>query len=152
MNLALESFADNPIIDELVSWPPRPQRIVSIRACNTLFRKPFIEVVLQDGETFHRHFERNAFSQHWAEACVILDAITSIDLISDFDFAPLAKPEALRQKVLQCRDECIEESTEMYREGMYEQFLMQFGPDCKNLPSDTIENINVARRQLGITE
>lgn len=152
MNLALENFADNPIIDELVIWPPRPEPMLSIRACSVLFRKPFIEVVMQGGETFHRHFERNAFGQHWAEACVILEAITTVELISDFEFTPLANPEALRQKVLQSRDECIEESTEMYREGMYEQFLMQFGADCKNLPAETLEHMRDARRQLGIAE
>ena len=56
MNLALDQLADNPIIDELVVWPPRGQRIVRIRACNVLFRKPFIEVTLADGEIFQRHF------------------------------------------------------------------------------------------------
>ena len=58
MNLALDEFADNPIIDELMRWPPRDQAMRSIRACNVLFRKPFIEVQLADGDVFQRHFSR----------------------------------------------------------------------------------------------
>ena len=42
MNLALERYADNPIIEELVCWPPRARRMISIRAGNVLFRKPFV--------------------------------------------------------------------------------------------------------------
>jgi len=42
VNLLLDEYADNPVIDELVFRPPKKQRIVSIRACSVLFRKPFI--------------------------------------------------------------------------------------------------------------
>lgn len=148
MNLALEYFADNPIIDELVCWPPRAQRIRSLRACSVLFRKPFIEIEMQDGELIHRHFERQGFAAHWAEASVILETITGIELKAEFDYRPLADPEPLRRRVLEARAECIEEVEQMFAEGMYEQFLMQFGEDCKNLPAGISDKLAQARRAL----
>jgi hypothetical protein len=148
MNLALERYADNPIIDELVCWPPRNRRIESIRACCVLFRRPFIEVEIEGGEIFQRHFARASFASYWAEACVILESITSIKLISEFNFEPVDDAEQLVQRVLVDREECIEESNQMFDEGMYEQFLMQYGEDCKNLPPDTVQRIARARRQL----
>ena len=152
MNLTLDRYADNPIIDELVCWPPRQHKINSVRACSVMFRKPFIEVEIEQGEIFQRHFMRESFAGYWAEACVILDTITSIKLISDFNFNPLANPEKLAQEVLACRDECIEESNLMFDQGMYAQFLLQYGEDCKNLPRETIEKITYARQQLGNTK
>ena len=64
MNLALEEFADNPIIDELLRWPPRSERMLSVRACNVMFRKPSFEVKLADGEVFQRHLPRPEFGAH----------------------------------------------------------------------------------------
>lgn len=151
MNLVLDQYADNPIVDELVFWPPKSYRIKSVRACSSMFRKPFIEVELEDGDSFHRHFARDSFAQFWAEACVILGTLTGIELISDFSFKPLAQSEKLEQRVLASRDECIEESNLMYDQGMYAQFLMQYGEDCKNLPSDTLQRIAYAKDQLGLT-
>ena len=148
MNLALEYFADNPIIDELVCWPPRARRIRRLRAASVLFRPPFIEIEMDDGEMIQRHFERASFARYWAEACVILAAITSIELVSEFEVAPVADAEGLRQRVFEARDECIEESNQMYDEGMYEQFLMQFGKDCKDLPEDTQERLARASAAL----
>ena len=150
MNLALDELADNPIIDELVVWPPREQRMISIRACSALFRKPFIEVEMEGGEIFQRHFARESFARFWAEACVILKTITSIELVSDFSFEPISDPEKLVREVLANRDECIDESNLMFDEGMYEQFLMQYGEDCENLPRDTVQRIAHAREQLGM--
>ncbi|MDH3221262.1 MAG: hypothetical protein OEO19_17160 [Gammaproteobacteria bacterium] len=151
MNLALERYADNPIIDELVCWPPRSRRILSVRACNVLFRKPFIEVTLGDGEVFQRHFARESFARYWAETIVILDTITRIETISDFRFAAMPEPQKLAREVLENRAECIEECDAMFTEGMYEQFLMQYGEDCKNLPPDTRHKIDHARGALGLS-
>lgn len=148
MNLALEEFADNPIIDELLRWPPREKRMQSIRACSVLFRKPFIEVQLGDGEVFQRHFARPEFGAHWAEASVILQTLTGAEIISEFDFVPLSNPDELVQRVLDCRAECIAEADLMYEQGMYGQYLHQFGPDCRNLPPDTLERIEHARAEL----
>lgn len=152
MNLALDHYADNPIIDELVFWPPKSRRIKSLRAASALFRKPFIEVELEGGEVFQRHFARDSFARFWAEACVILDTLTRIELISDFTFQPVAEPEKLQQRVLATRDECIEESNKMFEQGMFAQFLMQYGEDCKDLPAATQQKINHARDQLGLTK
>jgi len=148
MNLALDHLADNPIIDELVFWPPRPRRIKSVRACNVMFRKPFIEVEFEGGEVIQRHFARDSFANYWAEASVILDTLTIIELISDFNFKAVSEPEKLVQRVLQTRDECIAESDLMFEQEMYAQFLMQYGEDCKNLPARTLQRIAQARQQL----
>jgi hypothetical protein len=152
MNLALERYADNPIIDELVCWPPKPQRIKSIRAGNVLFRKPFIEVEMEGGEIYQRQFVRDSFPGFWAQACVILETVTDIKLVSDFGFAPVADRAGLVADVLANRDECIGESNQMFEEGMYEQFLMQYGEDCANLPADALRKIAHARQQLGLSE
>ena len=151
MNLALERHADNPIIDELVCWPPRPCRIESIRACCVLFRKPFIEIQMADGEVIHRHFSRQSFARYWAEACVILELVTSIKLVSDFSFETVSDREKLEREVLANREECIEESEQMYAEGMYHQFLMQYGEDCKNLPPESLQKLTHAKQQPGQT-
>ncbi len=144
MNLALDQLADNPIIDELVVWPPRNQRIISLRACSVMFRKPFIEVTLADGEVFQRHFPRPSFGKYWAEVVVILETLTRIKLVSDFSFDAVADREELVARVLACRDESIVEADQMFEEGMYAQFLMQFGEDCANLPAEVVQRIAIA--------
>ncbi len=148
MNLALERYADNPIIDELVCWPPRSRRMDSVRAGNVLFRKPFIEVEMEGGEIFQRQFARDSFASFWAEACVILETMTRIKLISEFSFDPVVDRDKLVADILASRDECIEECNSMFDEGMYEQFLMQYGEDCANLPADALQRIAHARQQL----
>jgi len=152
MNLVLDQLADNPIIDELVFWPPREQPVKSIRACSVLFRQPFIEVKMQDGEVFQRHFPRESFARFWAEALVILETLTNIELVSDFSFTPIADREALQRRVLETRTECIAESDLMYEQGMYAQFLMQYGEDCRDLPAATVEKIDRAREALRAAE
>lgn len=148
MNLALDHFADNPIIDELVRWPPAARRMLSVRACNALFRKPFIEVCMEDGKVFQRHFARDSFAAHWAEACVILQTLTTIETISEFSFAPAANRGQLERRVLEVRDECIAECAPMYQQGMYAQFLMQFGEDCRDLPPAVRAQIESARAAI----
>lgn len=145
MNLALDHFADNPIIDELVFWPPKRRRIRSVRACSAMFRKPFIEVCMDDGEVFQRHFARDSFAAYWAEACVILQTLTTVETISDFNFTPAANREQLARQALEVRAECIAECEPMYLQGMYSQFLMQFGEDCLDLPPATQAQIERAR-------
>lgn len=152
MNLALDQFADNPIIDELVFWPPKGQPVKSVRACSVLFRKPFIEVKMQGGEVFQRHFARDSFAEFWAEALVILQTLTSIELVSDFRFTAVADREALQRRALEIRDQCIAESNLMYEQGMYAQFLMQYGEDCRDLPAGTLKKIAHAREAIGTAE
>ncbi|MCP4768692.1 MAG: hypothetical protein GY875_20815 [Gammaproteobacteria bacterium] len=148
MNLLLDEYADNPIIDELVFRPPQKQRVISVRACSVMFRKPFIEVEMEDGEVFHRHFARPSFVEAWARACVILETVTGIKLISEFSFNAVDDRERLVAEVLARRDECIAESNLMFDEGMYAQFLQQYGEDCRNLPADAEERIAIARKHL----
>ncbi len=148
MNLLLDEYSDNPIIDELVFRPPKTQRIVSVRACSVMFRKPFIEVEMEDGEVFHRHFARPSFAESWAEACVILETVTRIKLISEFSFNAVEDRDRLVGEVLARRDECIAESNLMFDEGMYAQFLLQYGEDCHNLPAAAEQRIAVARKRL----
>ena len=148
MKLALDQLADNPIIDELVFLPAKSARMISLRACSVMFRKPFIEVVMADGEVFQRHFPRSAFGEHWAEACVILETLTRIKLISDFSFNPVADRDELVSRVIACRDECIAEANQMFEQGMYAQFLLQFGEDCDQLPAEVEQRIAEARKRL----
>jgi hypothetical protein len=148
VNLALDHLAENPIIDELVRWPPASRRIVSLRACCVVFRKPFIELTMADGEISQRHFARPSFSEHWAEASVILETLTRIRLISEFSFKPVADRAALVARVLACRDDCIAEANLMFEQGMFAQYLQQFGEDCRDLPADTERRIAEARRRL----
>ena len=148
MKLALEQLADNPIIDELVYLPVHSRRVTSLRACSVMFRKPFIEVTLSDGEVIQRHFQRPSFAESWAEACVILETLTRIQLISDFRFNPVADRAALVTRVLACRDECLADAEQMYEQGMYAQFLLQFGEDCANLPAAVVQRIEAAQKQL----
>ena len=150
MNSALDQYADNPIIDELVCWPPRPQRILSVRAGDAIFRKPFIEVCLQDDEVFQRHFPRAGFAAHWAEARVILAALTTIELRADFPCEPLADEQRLAREALATRDDCIADSDKMFDQGLYAQFLMQYGEDCRALPAATERRLEIARRALGV--
>ena len=102
-----------------------------------MFRRPFIEVELADGEVFHRHFLRDSFTENWAEAIVIIEAVTDIELISDFTFRKHADAQKLTWEVQAIREECIKEVDAMFEEGMYLPFLMQFGEDCKDLPEET---------------
>ena len=148
MNLLLDEYAENPVIDELVFWPPKKLRIISIRACSVMFRKPFIEVEMEDGEVFHRHFARPSFVESWAEACVILETVTRVKLISDFSFDAVKDRERLVREVLARRDESIAESNLMFDEGMYAQFLLQYGEDCHDLPADAERRIAVARQHV----
>jgi hypothetical protein len=150
MNLALDEFCYNSIIDDLVEWPPRSQRILTVRGCSTLFRRPFIVVKLADGEFIVHHFARDSFAEHWAEAVVILKTLTTIETISDFDYPACANQADLVAKMLRIRDESIVDSNLMYGHQLYQQFLDQYGEDCKNLPADTVAKIANARSELAI--
>ncbi len=103
MNPALDCFADNPIIDELLSCPPALRRMLSVRPCSALFRKPFIEVRMQDGEVFQHRFARDSFAAYRIEACVILQILTTIETVSEFCLAPAANREQLARQALEVR-------------------------------------------------
>lgn len=148
MNLALDRFADNPIIDELVRWPPSPRRILRVRAGAALFRPPFIEIEYAGGEIEQRRFARDNFAANWAEARVVLATLTTIELVSDLDVAPPRDAARLAREVLAVRDACIAEAEQMFEHELYEQFLMQFGADCRELPAATQARVDAARLAL----
>ncbi len=148
MNLALDRFADNPIIDELVRWPPPSQRILRLRSGAALFRKPFIEIHYADGAIERRHFDRHNFAVNWAEARIILETLTAIEIVSHLPEMPPRDADDLVSKALAVREACIAEAGQMFEHGLYAQFLMQFGADCRDLPAATRAQIDFARHAL----
>lgn len=148
MNLALDRYADNPIIDELVCWPPNPQKVKSLRGCFPMLRRPFIEIEYVDGKSRHQHFAKNSFVEFWSEAVVIVGVITDIDLISEFKFRPVSNRDIFEKDVLESRQECIAESNQMFVGGMYQLFLDQYGANCKSLPADAIHKIAQAKNRI----
>lgn len=152
MNLVLERLADNAIIDELVEWPPRVQKIRRIRACLPIFRKPFIEIETADTQISIRHFGKEDFARDWAEACVILQTLSDIELVSDFDFQAWRDADELAGRVLALREQCINESYGLFEQGMFEQFVFQYGEDCRDLPAEVLSRLAEARQALGKQE
>jgi hypothetical protein len=148
MNLVLDRYADNPIIDELVSWPPNPQKVKSLRGCFPMIRKPFIEIEYVGGESIHRHFAKSSFVEFWSEAIVIVGAITDIDLISEFKFPPVQNRENFKNEILESRQECIEESKQIFAAGMFQLFLDQYGANYSGLPADVIRKIAEAKDRI----
>ena len=150
MNLVLDRYADNPIIDELVGWPPDPLKVKSMRGSFPVFRKPFVEMEYADGESRHRQFPKSTFVQFWSEAVVIIGAITDIELVSEFKFAPVSNRESLIKEVLESVEECINESNQLFSAGMYQLFLDQYGVNYKCLPPDTIKKLGEAKIQVNV--
>lgn len=148
MNHTLDQFTDNPIIDELVCWPPRTRAINSIRASAPMFRKPFIEITLDDGETFSVSFVRENFARYWAEACIILATLTAIELVSEFRVADYSGREALVAEILEEKADSLAGADMMFNNGMYQQYLWQFGKDYKGLSGEVLGKINVACAKL----
>ena len=113
-----------------------------------MLRKPFIEIEYYRGEPRHLHFPKSSFIEFWSEAVIIIGAITDIKLISDFKFAPDPDRDNLEMEVLNIRQECIEESHQMFVAGMYQLFLDQYGANYRNLPVDVIEIIAKAKTRI----
>lgn len=148
MNHTLDQFTDNPIIDELVCWPPRQQKVLSIRASAPMFRNPFIEITLDNNEVLTRQFGKAGFATDWAEAKVILETLTAVELIAEFKLSEHSEREQLMAQVLAERDESISEAGRMFEHGMYQQYLWQFGEDYKGLPDQVMRNIALAKTKL----
>ncbi len=148
MNHTLDQFTDNPIIDELVCWPPRVQAISSIRASAPMFRKPFIEITLDDGNTSDTSFVRENFGHYWAEAQIILETLTTIELISEFRVAEYHARTALVAQLQAEKADSLAGAEMMYVNGMYQQYLWQFGHDCRDLPDEVSEKLVRAKAAL----
>ena len=148
MKSVLEHFTENAIIDELIYLSSETHRIHSVRACAPMFRRPFIEVEMANGEVHHRHFQRERFARDWSEALVILETLTGIELLSDFKFQPLRHRLALVQKVEIIREACLADADLMFNQRLYLQYLNQFGLDYKNLPELAQRRIAEAKANL----
>ena len=148
MNHTLDQFSDNPIIDELVRWPPRAQSISSVRASSPMFRQPFVEITLDNDETITRTFAKDGFTEYWTEAKVILDTLTSIKLISDVKVSETIDIDELTARIHEEREESVADAELMFENGMYKQYLWQFGRDYKGLPEQVVKNIAVAQARI----
>ncbi len=148
MNHTLDQFTDNPIIDELVCWPPRAQAVSSIRASAPMFRKPFIEVTLHDGAVFSVSFARENFAHYWTEAKIILETLTAIELVSEFRTAEYQGRNELVAEVLEEKADSLAGAEMMFNNGMYQQYLWQFGNDYKALPEEVLGKLALAKSQL----
>ena len=148
MNHTLDQFTDNPIIDKLVSWPPRSQSISSLRASTPIFRQPFIEITLDNNETITRSFSNGGFTEYWTEAKIILETLTPIDLISDVKVSETIDADELIAWVLKEREDSVIEAGFMFDNGVYQQYLWQFGSDYKGLPEQVMKNIAVAKAHI----
>lgn len=147
MNLALSEYADNPIIDRLVQWPPRKQKIIQLRGSAPVLRNPFIEIDFENNRTERYSFSKSQFSQYWAEAKVILNTLTDINIVSEVRYQPDVSEHELVADILQTKSEAIDESMEIFNAGMYRVFLEQFGENCKELPPEVEQCIATARMQ-----
>lgn len=146
MKLALDKYADNPIIDELIDRADNSQPIKSLRACAPIWRKPFIEIEYRHrGKMDHMHFPKELFIHYWSEAAVVLETLTDIELNSEFRPDPIENRKATVETILSTRNACIRECDSMFESGMYQVYLDQFGANSKDLPADTLEKLETAR-------
>lgn len=153
MKLALDRFADNPVIDELICWMDNRQPIKSLRASAPMWRKPFIEIEYRNSKkTDHMHFSKELFIHYWSEATVILETLTDIDVNAEFKCQPVENRKATEQTILSTRNACIRECEEMYEAGIYQVYLDQFGVNCRDLPEETVQKIRSARQNLAAAE
>ena len=148
MNAVLGRFSDNPVIGKIVEWPPHKQKIKVLRGSLPVFRKPFIEIEFENGKVSSFGFPKSGFAKFWSESVVILETITDIEIVSEFDFRPAENRSELLKQILEDREECIADSRQMYSAGMYKQFLDQYGENCKDLPDDVLEKITLARNHV----
>lgn len=148
MNAVLDRFSDNPVIGKIVEWPPSKQKIKLIRGSLPVFRKPFIEIEFEDGRIKSFNFPKAGFAKFWVEAEVVLETVTNIEIVSEFNSRPPEDKPELVQQVLEDKQECIGDSNEMYKAGMYKSFLDQYGENCRDLPDEVLEKIALARRRV----
>ncbi len=149
MKLALDRFADNPVIDELICWTNDKQPIKSLRASAPIWRKPFIEIEYRNSKKpDHMHFPKELFIHYWSEATLVLETLTNIELISEFKCNPVANRKATEETILSTRNACIRECEGMFESGMYQVYINQFGPNCKDLPEEIKSNLKIAHQNL----
>ena len=143
MNLLLDEYADNPIIDEVVYWPPKcVQRVVAKESPRG------VDVVFEDRNKHFTSFENldeASFYNWWQEASEILKLVTNIEVIGSEAKADKNFSEKLASELLQRRGELIESCLSKYQAHENDEFakywfVEQFGFNCSKLP-ETIKKV-----------
>ncbi len=79
---------------------------------------------------------------------MILESLTDIELVSEFKCNPVTNREATVETILSTRNACIRECASMFESGLYEVYINQFGPNCKDLPKEARTSLEIARREV----
>lgn len=137
MNLLLDEYADNPVIDEVVYWPPKcVLRIIEKKS-------PFgVEVIFNDNSrhiTTFENMDKANFQMWWQEAHEILELVTNIEVIGSMSKSEREISEESESKIFNRRNELIQSCLSKYQgyendEFTKNWFVEQFGFNCSNLP------------------
>ncbi len=149
MNLLLNEYTDNPVIDEVVYWPPKDVRKIVAK------RKPLgIEVEFSDNTKHFTPFKKAevvTFLSWWREAQEILSMVTNIDLVDEISSESVdTYSEELAQTILKRREELINECITRLRGHENDEFTKswfteQFGFNFANLPKHIEEIVQNAQ-------
>ena len=137
MNLLLDEYADNPIIDEVVYWPPKCIQRIIVKQ-----RPHGVEVVFDDGTEHFTSFENlneDIFLKWLQEANEVLKLVTNIEVIGSVAEADGSISEKFVSKLLQRRSVLIDDCLSRYQGSENDEFtrnwfLEQFGFNCVELP------------------
>lgn len=161
MDSVLEKFAHNCIIDEIRHWSSGKLKVRTIDSNVPNAGKCFVLIKYEDESECKIEIEREFFEETWNEACAVLKAVTDIK----GDFSPLSDHEILslqedRKRYARYRLECIagealeqrrkalDKAVELFKAGMYEVFLEQFGVNYTPLPDLMVKRIEIAKKKL----
>ncbi len=143
-----EFFGDNPIIGALMLDTDRRSPLRSIRVSKPLLRAPFIEAEHAGGTIEVHQFAKDDFSSHWAEARLLFTLLTGMEIKMDFNPGALDREAQRRAEILQIRDQGIEASKRLFEQGLYDEFIGCYGPDCEQVPEEAAQMLDQARRRL----
>lgn len=161
MNSVLEEFAHNPIIDEIVYWPPRRKRLLRIERDIPASGNCRVTLKFDDKSTEIVEIKRGGFELHWNEAIAVITALLKIE----GDLRPLSKAEidsleADRQEiearkrdqiskdVFRLKQQALQYAKELFDAGEYDLFLQQFGPDTSDLSPVFEKRIAIAIKKI----
>lgn len=143
-----EFFSDNPIVDALMLDTDRRSPLRSIRVSKPLFRAPFVEAEHAGGTLEIHQFAKDDFSSHWAEASLLFTLLTGMEIKMDFNPPALERGAQRRLEILQIRDQGIEASKRLFEQGLYDEFVGYYGPDCGHVPEEAARMLDEVRRRL----
>ena len=154
MNRVLDQYADNPVIDEVVYWPPR--EIAQIVARRVGSNSVTLEVRFESGESHTTTFDgerTKLFPLWWSEALVVLRVMTNIELRDEAELEyECSNGARLTSEVQRRRDETIAEMMQHFGDTKDPQqcstFLEQFGPNSIDLPDAVQEQMSHAMEVL----